>query len=250
MTYIVPAVAGATGYAATVGMGHPTMAIFVGLGCAGMGFLGRFAGNGLHLSRSQMRKVEHLTHRALAANWGVRPLTQLFTEQEQQKLIGSVFDAVAGEPMQELVEQWPILWAHIQRVHFSGIVPLSSLRAMRRAYRPGLFGKDKGKARELAQPVADAYAMLHPSPSDDVDWFMRWSATIGLPEQMADQIWSDTMNARTPRPVVVPVADPTEDDDVGEVVMARPIAPASQPRPQVHHLSDDEIERRMAAGRR
>lgn len=244
MTYIVPVVAGVTGYAASVGMGHPTAGIFVGLASAGVGFIGRFGGSGLHLTRGQMRKVEHLMHRAIAANWGVRPISQHYSEQEQQKLIGSIFDAVAGEPIQDLVEQWPILWAHVQRVHFSGIPPLSSLRAMRRAYRPGLFGKDKGKARELAQPVVDAYAMLHPSPDEDRDWFMRWTAAIGLPEQMAHQMWADALTSVRQRPVV----NEAETDDVGEVVPVRPSAPP--PRPPATHLSDDEIERRLAAGRR
>lgn len=248
MTYIVPVTAGATGYAAAVASGHPTTGIFVGLACAGVGFIGRFGGHGFHLNRGQMRKVTLLMHRSIAANWAIRPLAQRFTDAEQQKLVGSIFDAVAGEPIQDLVEQWPIIWAHVQRVHFSGIPPLASLRAMRRAYRPGLFGKDKGKARDLAQPVVDAYAMLHPSPDDDRDWFMRWSAAVGLPEQIAHQMWADAMNARG-SPAAARTAPAATADVPGEAPPVQPRAQTPRPRPQASHLSDAEIERRLAASR-
>jgi len=249
MTYIVPATAGATGYAAAVATGHPTAGIFVGLACAGVGFIGRFGGHGFHINRGQMRKVTHLMHRSIAANWGIRPLAQRFTDAEQQKLVGSVFDSVAGEAIQDLVEQWPIIWAHVQRVHFSGIPPLASLKAMRRAYRPGLFGKDKGKARELARPVIDAYATLHPNPEDDREWFMRWSTAVGLPQEIAHQMWADTMNARSSAPA--PRAAPAQDEQEVDVV-ARPApqrAPPARTRPPATHLSDAEIERRLAASR-
>ncbi|MFZ3481809.1 hypothetical protein [Sphingomonas sp. 3-13AW] len=245
MTKMVPITAGLVGYVAALMLGYPNAALFIGLACAGMGFLGRFAGNGLHLNGAQMREVTHLTHRAIAANWGLRPLTQRFEEHEQQKLLGSMFDAVAGEPIQELVEQWPILWAHVQRVHFSGIPPLASLRAMKRAYRARLFSKDKSRAGELAKPVAAAYAALHPSPGDDFDWFTRWASAIGLPEEVAHQIWHEAMHSEKPASVQLTPLPEVDCAAHGEgAISIEPSPPCGDV-----HLSDEEIDRRLAATR-
>jgi hypothetical protein len=243
MTYIVPVTAGLTGYAAALEAGHTTAAPFVGAGCFAFGWFGRFAGHGIHLRRSQMRRVEFFMHRSIAANWGIRPLAELFDEQEQQRLLGSVFDAVAGEQIQNLVEQWPILWAHVQRVHFSGIPPLASLRAMRRAYRPGLFGKDKGRARELAQPVIDAYASLHPDPDSARDWYLRWAASVGLPDEIAHQAWVEGMRRRTAAPAA------PRDPEVDEEVEIAQVAAARRSPARRTHISEAEIDRRLAASR-
>jgi hypothetical protein len=248
MTYIVPVTAGLTGYSTALAMGHTTAAPFIGVACLGIGWFGRFAGHGIHLRRSQMRKVEYFMNRAMAANWGIRPLTERFEEGDQQRLLGSIFDAVAGEQIQQLVEQWPIIWAHVQRVHFSGIPPLGALRAMKRSYRPGLFGKDKGKARELAQPVVDAYASLHPEPDSAREWYMRWAQSIGLPEEMAHQVWAEGMARRGAATTPAPVIEDGPDEAVVPMPRSQPSRP--QPAPRGRHLSEDEIERRMAAARR
>ncbi len=234
MTQIVPVTAGTAGYVALAAMGHPTAAPFVAAGAFALGWLGKYAGHGIHLNRAQKRQIEYFTHRAIAANWAIRPLADLFEPEDQQRLLGSVFDAVAGEQLQNLLEQWPVVWAHVQRVHFSGIPPLASLKAMRRAYRPGLFGKDKAKARELAQPVVDAYATLHPSPESAREWYLRWAGTVGLPEQAAQEVWSDAMDRRRHR----------------ETSAAEVATGTGTPAPAHRvHLSEAEIERRLAENR-
>ena len=239
MTFILPVSAGLMGYAA----GGPW-------GAAGgfvVGWFGRYSGNGVLLNRKTMAEVEVAMHRAIAANWGIRPLALMFTEAEQQKLLGSMFDAVAGPAIQMRVEQWPIIWAHVQRVHFSAIPPLASLKRMNRAYRPTLFRKDKTKGREIALPVVEAYATLHPNPDSAFDWYMRWAQSIGLPEEIAHQTWSETIAAgvRRPEDVVQP-----DYEDVAEIVTARQTEISRRaPRSATRDLSDDEIARRMAATR-
>lgn len=187
MTYTLPIL---TGTAGTI-LGGPV----VGGVAAFTGWLMRYSEGGHALTNLARTNLKAAVYRGMAANWGARPVFELYEPGDRQVLLQAMFESTTEEALQSDTDQWALLQVHIFRAYESGIPPWKAIRFIKSHYRDSIFAKRQKYALALSRPVIQAYMHAHPAPEQDYSWYERWANEIGFTPAEAREMWDQEVRA-------------------------------------------------------